>query len=102
MSCECRFFELTSSLGPWTKEEEEQLIRIVTKMTVEQGKDIDNEVFWGRVSEEMGGKRGRQQCRIKWYVGLCSDEAWAHSWIILKDRCAEQDREKRSERRHRD
>jgi hypothetical protein len=64
------FSELTSSLGPWTKEEEEQLIGIVTKMTVEQGKDIDNEVFWGRVSEEMGGKRGRQQCRIKWYVGV--------------------------------
>ncbi|KAF8631550.1 hypothetical protein AX15_002305 [Amanita polypyramis BW_CC] len=56
--------------GPWTKEEEDQLIRIVTRMTVEQGKDLDNEVFWGRVSEEMGGKRGRQQCRIKWTDAL--------------------------------
>ncbi|KAF8626798.1 hypothetical protein AX17_006457 [Amanita inopinata Kibby_2008] len=56
--------------GPWTKEEEQQLIRIVTKMTVEQGKDFDNDVFWGRVSEEMGGKRGRQQCRIKWTDAL--------------------------------
>ena len=36
-------------------------------MTVNQGKDIDNDVFWGKVSELMGGKRGRQQCRIKWY-----------------------------------
>ena len=53
-------------LGPWTKEEEELLIKIVTRMTVEQGRDIDNDVFWGRVSDEMGGKRGRQQCRIKW------------------------------------
>jgi hypothetical protein len=25
-------------------------------------------VFWGRVSERMGGRRGRQQCRIKWSV----------------------------------
>ena len=37
-------------------------------MTVNQGKDIDNDVFWGKVSELMGGKRGRQQCRIKWYA----------------------------------
>ncbi|KAF8640154.1 hypothetical protein AX17_001390 [Amanita inopinata Kibby_2008] len=57
-------------MGPWTKEEEQQLIRIVTKMTIEQGKDFDNDVFWGRVSEEMGGKRGRQQCRIKWTDAL--------------------------------
>ncbi|KAK2466066.1 hypothetical protein APHAL10511_001708 [Amanita phalloides] len=56
--------------GPWTKEEEEKLIDIVTKMTVEQGKGIDNDVFWGRVSEEMGGRRGRQQCRIKWTDAL--------------------------------
>lgn len=37
-------------------------------MTIKQGKDIDNDVFWGRVSELMGGKRGRQQCRIKWHA----------------------------------
>lgn len=52
--------------GHWTKDEEEELTRIVTDMTVKQGRDIDNDVFWGRVSELMGGKRGRQQCRIKW------------------------------------
>ncbi|GLB33968.1 putative myb-like DNA-binding domain containing potein [Lyophyllum shimeji] len=56
--------------GPWSKEEEEQLTRIVTDMTIKQGKDIDNDVFWGRVSELMGGKRGRQQCRIKWTDAL--------------------------------
>ena len=39
-------------------------------MTIKQGKDIDNDVFWGRVSELMGGSRGRQQCRIKWFVEL--------------------------------
>jgi Myb-like DNA-binding protein REB1 len=54
------------STGPWSKEEEEQLTRIVTDMTIKQGKDIDNDVFWGKVSELMGGRRGRQQCRIKW------------------------------------
>lgn len=52
--------------GPWTKKEEEELTRIVTDMTVKQGRDIDDEVFWGRVSELMGSTRGRQQCRIKW------------------------------------
>jgi len=56
--------------GPWTKEEEEQLTRIVTKMTVGRGGDLDSDVFWGKVSQEMGGKRGRQQCRIKWTDAL--------------------------------
>ncbi|KAJ8487451.1 hypothetical protein ONZ45_g14326 [Pleurotus djamor] len=52
--------------GTWTREEEEKLTEIVTKMTVDQGKDFDNDIFWGKVSEMMGGIRGRQQCRIKW------------------------------------
>ncbi|EMD40423.1 hypothetical protein CERSUDRAFT_44910 [Gelatoporia subvermispora B] len=56
--------------GPWSKEEEAELTRIVTEMTVEQGKDMDNDVFWGVVSERMGGRRGRQQCRIKWTDSL--------------------------------
>ncbi|THH28412.1 hypothetical protein EUX98_g5777 [Antrodiella citrinella] len=56
--------------GHWTKEEEEQLTQIVTEMTVKQGKDIDNEIFWGVVSTKMGGTRGRQQCRIKWTDSL--------------------------------
>ncbi|KAF5364102.1 hypothetical protein D9756_000378 [Leucocoprinus leucothites] len=56
--------------GPWSKEEEELLTRIVTDMTIKQGKDIDNDVFWGKVSEFMGGRRGRQQCRIKWTDAL--------------------------------
>ncbi|KAF9534704.1 hypothetical protein CPB83DRAFT_866090 [Crepidotus variabilis] len=56
--------------GVWSKEEEQQLTQIVTDMTVNQGKDIDNDVFWGKVSELMGGKRGRQQCRIKWTDAL--------------------------------
>lgn len=58
--------------GAWTKEEEEQLTKIVTDMTIKQGKDIDNDVFWGTVSRLMGGRRGRQQCRIKWYA-----------WVVL-------------------
>lgn len=55
--------------GPWSKEEEDELTRIVTEMTIQQGKDLDNDVFWGIVSDRMGNRRGRQQCRIKWYVG---------------------------------
>lgn len=54
--------------GHWTKEEEEELTKIVTELTVLQGKDIDSDIFWGAVSQRMGGRRGRQQCRIKWYV----------------------------------
>ena len=53
-------------VGTWSKEEEEELTRIVTEITVNQGKDMDNDIFWGVVSQRMGGKRGRQQCRIKW------------------------------------
>ncbi|KAI0284296.1 hypothetical protein BGY98DRAFT_948850 [Russula aff. rugulosa BPL654] len=56
--------------GPWTKEEESRLTQIVTDMTVKQGKDMDNDVFWGIVSKRMGETRGRQQCRIKWTDGL--------------------------------
>jgi len=56
--------------GAWKKEEEEELIRIVTEMTIQQGKDIDNDVFWGKVSQRMGNTRGRQQCRIKWTDSL--------------------------------
>ncbi|KAH9999800.1 hypothetical protein BJV77DRAFT_939505 [Russula vinacea] len=52
--------------GPWTQDEETRLTQIVTDMTVKQGKDMDNDVFWSIVSQKMGGKRGRQQCRIKW------------------------------------
>lgn len=56
--------------GPWNKEEEEELTKIVTEMTVNQGKDFDNDVFWGIVSEKMGNRRGRQQCRIKWWCSV--------------------------------
>lgn len=56
--------------GTWTKEEEEELTMIVTEMTIDQGKDPDNDVFWGVVSQRMGNKRGRQQCRIKWTDSL--------------------------------
>lgn len=66
--------------GPWSKGEEEELTKIVTEMTVNQGKDIDNDVFWGIISEKMGNRRGRQQCRIKWWLPFhlivqCTDVA---------------------------
>ncbi|TEB35819.1 hypothetical protein FA13DRAFT_1387718 [Coprinellus micaceus] len=60
----------TRSTGAWSKEEEDELTRIVTDMTIKQGRDIDNDVFWSRVSQLMGGRRGRQQCRIKWTDSL--------------------------------
>ncbi|PBK72726.1 hypothetical protein ARMSODRAFT_953124 [Armillaria solidipes] len=52
--------------GQWSKEEEEELTKIVTDLTLKQGRDADNDVFWGVVSQRMCGKRSRQQCRIKW------------------------------------
>ncbi|KAF6762096.1 nucleolar protein [Ephemerocybe angulata] len=60
----------TRVAGAWSKEEEAELTRIVTDMTIKQGRDIDNDVFWSRVSHLMGGRRGRQQCRIKWTDSL--------------------------------
>lgn len=60
----------TRKVGPWDIEEEEELVRIVTDMTTEQGKSADSEVFWSVVSERMRGTRTRQQCRIKWTDGL--------------------------------
>ncbi|TFY83059.1 hypothetical protein EWM64_g953 [Hericium alpestre] len=56
--------------GPWTKQEEDMLTQIVTEMTIDQGKDMDSDVFWGVVSQRMGNTRGRQQCRIKWTDSL--------------------------------
>lgn len=37
-------------------------------MTVKKGGTLDDDVFWGAVSDLMGNKRNRQQCRIKWYI----------------------------------
>jgi hypothetical protein len=53
---------------------------------VNQGKDFDNDVFWGQVSERMGNTRGRQQCRIKWYVliSFCS-LILPTGWILFVD-----------------
>ncbi|KAJ1308575.1 hypothetical protein OPQ81_004274 [Rhizoctonia solani] len=56
--------------GPWTKEEEEELTRIVMELTVERGLQADNDVLWSEVSERMGGRRTRQQVRIKWTDAL--------------------------------
>ncbi|KAH7887607.1 hypothetical protein F5I97DRAFT_1805530 [Phlebopus sp. FC_14] len=56
--------------GLWSREEEEELTRIVTELTINQGKDFDNDVFWGIVSDKMNNRRGRQQCRIKWTDSL--------------------------------
>lgn len=53
-------------MGTWSKEEEEELTRIVAHMTTDKGLDIDNDIFWTKVGELMGGTRGRQQCKTKW------------------------------------
>ena len=40
--------------GQWSKDEEDLLTQIVTEMTIAQGKDQDNDVFWGIVAQRMG------------------------------------------------
>ena len=77
--------------GPWKKEEEMRLTQIVTDMTVKQGKDIDNDVFWSIVSQRMGGTRGRQQCRIKWYFLQVQIMTPYTDTCALQDRLPEQD-----------
>ena len=63
----CKFLlTVENGAGRWSKDEEDELTRIVTEMTVDQGRHPDIEVFWGVVSDRMGGRRGKQQCRIKW------------------------------------
>ncbi|KAF6746064.1 hypothetical protein DFP72DRAFT_823432 [Ephemerocybe angulata] len=56
--------------GPWSEEEEEELTRIVLDMMAKQGSEDDSDVFWSDVSQLMGGRRNRQQCRIKWMDSL--------------------------------
>ncbi|KAJ3754907.1 hypothetical protein EV360DRAFT_50714 [Lentinula raphanica] len=58
------------SNGAWTKEEEEELTRIMEEMTVKRGGTTDDDVFWGAVSDLMGNRRNRQQCRVKWLDDL--------------------------------
>ncbi|KAF8897692.1 hypothetical protein BD779DRAFT_1432214 [Infundibulicybe gibba] len=57
-------------IGAWTKQEEEELAQIMKEVMVDRGKDTDTDIFWGVVSQKMGGKRSRQQCRIKWTDAL--------------------------------
>lgn len=64
-------FTIRSSLlrhwiGPWSKEEEEKLTKIVQAITAEMGSSPDQDVFWSIVSQKMDHKRSRQQCRTKW------------------------------------
>ncbi|KZV87371.1 hypothetical protein EXIGLDRAFT_620771 [Exidia glandulosa HHB12029] len=57
-------------VGKWSAEEEAELTRIVREQTLDKGKSADSDVFWSVVSEKMGNKRSRQQCRMKWTDSL--------------------------------
>jgi hypothetical protein len=63
----CQGHPAYAQAGKWTKEEEDDLIRIVTEMLAAPGRQPGDEIFWTRVSEKMSGRRGKQQCRDKWY-----------------------------------
>ncbi|KAI0701188.1 hypothetical protein BC835DRAFT_1265131 [Cytidiella melzeri] len=58
--------------GAWSREEEEELTAIVNELKIQRGEVSDSEIFWGAVSQRMGGRRGRQQCRVKWLDSLSS------------------------------
>ncbi|PIL37442.1 transcription factor [Ganoderma sinense ZZ0214-1] len=93
--------------GTWSKEEEEELTRIVTEMTVNQGKDLDNDIFWGVLKNtgerprwsamdayilvhKVDSMNVRDDTEIDWK--LLPDENWniwsAHSlqrrWLTMK------------------
>jgi hypothetical protein len=89
----CLISPLNINLGPWTKEEEEELTRIVMELTVERGLQADNDVLWSEVSERMGGRRTRQQVRIKWYEFIVC--AAVPSLTRVQDRRSQQASQKR-------
>lgn len=45
---------------------------------------MDNDIFWGAVSQRMGGRRGRQQCRIKWYVDCLRLSVWNTDYMRFR------------------
>jgi len=88
----CKFANCLA-IGAWSKEEEDRLTQVVTQMTVMQGKNMDNDVFWSKVTKEMGGTRTRQQCRIKWQdelSGVVKNDGvkarWSNhdAWILVQ------------------
>ncbi|KAG8817351.1 RNA polymerase I enhancer binding protein [Serendipita sp. 399] len=52
--------------GPWSKEEEEQLISIMKEFNTDKTPDEADTAFWGAVVKRMGGTRNRGQIRSKW------------------------------------
>lgn len=53
--------------GPWSKEEEDELTKIVLEETKGKGLDTQRDVLWNLISTRMGHRRSQQQCREKWF-----------------------------------
>lgn len=62
------FYTLTSFIGPWTQEETDELAAIMKEYGAETAQRPEGDSFWLEISNRMGGKRNRQQIRIKWLV----------------------------------
>jgi hypothetical protein len=65
-------------------------------LTADQGKNQPFEVPWTVVSERMGHRRSRQQCRIKWQDGLSKRVKQVHNedlsrWGTLEMFCLVQE-----------
>ena len=52
--------------GRWSRGEELELEQIVLAMTIEEGKKVQDDLFWSIVAGRMQNKRTKQQCRNKW------------------------------------
>ncbi|KAI0265888.1 hypothetical protein BC834DRAFT_824347, partial [Gloeopeniophorella convolvens] len=58
-------------LVPWSREEEELLIRIMQDLSQEgRGPASTRRGFWGQVSKRMDNKRSPKQCQNKWADSL--------------------------------
>jgi Myb-like DNA-binding domain len=60
----------SGTAGRWSKDEEDELIRVVAEINDEfgGGSGDNSNVSWVTVSERMNHTRGRQQCQAKWLV----------------------------------
>ncbi|EFP79617.2 RNA polymerase I enhancer binding protein [Puccinia graminis f. sp. tritici] len=58
--------------GKWSQEEEDLLVQLMTqsKSIYSDPKDLQSDGLWTWVSNQMGGRRSRTQCRVKWVDSL--------------------------------
>ncbi|KAA1109625.1 RNA polymerase I enhancer binding protein, variant 2 [Puccinia graminis f. sp. tritici] len=60
--------------GKWSQEEEDLLVQLMaqSKSIYSDPKDLQSDGLWTWVSNQMGGRRSRTQCRVKWFATTSS------------------------------